>query len=289
MLAVGTDTSAEGWGILRYAPRQTSTTDGGPVGADRDQREARDRLRRYTARQQVHSAQARRRRRDSLLGAAVAVVALGLATAGQVALDATGPGTPDATSSPTAAPTAEGSGTVPDPALAEDREWTGTLQLNDDVELGFTLDGTAAPQATAVLVDLIGKGFYEGTTCHRMSDAPSAQFLQCGSANGDGTGDAGYTFGPLEDVPADGLYPTGTIAMARGASPDSQSTQFFVTYGDTYLDSSTGGYTVVGTVTSGLDQLESAITDQGLTPSSEASPSDGAPVVPTTITGITVE
>ena len=258
------------------------------MAAEKDQREARDRLRRYTARQQVHTAQVRRRRRDGLVGAAVAVVALGLATTGQVALDARA-GDPGASGSPSAGPTAAGSGTVPDPALAEDRPWAGTLELNDDVELGFTLDGTAAPQATAVLVDLIGKGFYEGTTCHRMSDAPSARFLQCGSANGDGTGDAGYTFGPLEDVPADGLYPTGTIAMARAASPDSQSTQFFITYGDTYLDASTGGYTVVGTVTSGLDQLEADVTDAGLTPSSEGSPNDGAPVVPTTITGITVE
>ncbi|GAB2971424.1 peptidylprolyl isomerase [Frigoribacterium salinisoli] len=258
------------------------------MAADEDQREARDRLRRYTARQQVHAAQARRRRRDGFVGAAVAVVALGLATAGQVVLDG-GSGDPGPSSSPSAGPSAAGSGTVPDPALAEDRTWTGTLELNDDVELGITLDGTAAPQATAVLVDLIDKGFYEGTTCHRMSDAPSARFLQCGSANGDGTGDAGYTFGPLEDVPADGLYPTGTIAMARAASPDSQSTQFFLTYGDTYLDASTGGYTVVGTVTSGLDQLEAEVTDAGLTPFSDASPNDGAPVVPTTITGITVE
>jgi len=259
------------------------------MAGSKDDREARDRLRRYSARQQVHDAQVRRRRRDSVVGAVVGVVALGLATAGLVAWQTAGPGAPAPEASETPDPTAEGSGTVPDPALAEDRTWTGTMQLNDDVELGFTLDGTAAPQATAVLVDLIGKGFYEGTTCHRMSDAPSAMFVQCGSANGDGTGDAGYTFGPLEDVPADGLYPTGTIAMARGAAPDSQSTQFFITYGDTYLDASTGGYTVVGNVTSGLDQLEANVTDAGLTPSSEQSPSDGAPVVPTTITAISVE
>ena len=259
------------------------------MAPSKDEREARDRLRRYTARQQVHAAQVRRRRRDSLLGGVVGVVALGLAAAGLAAWQATGPATPGPGASSTPSASTEGTGSVPDPAGAEDRTWTGSMQLNDDVELGFTLDGTAAPQATAVLVDLIDKGFYEGTACHRMSDAPSAQFVQCGSANGDGTGDAGYTFGPLENVPADGLYPTGTIAVARSAAPDSQSTQFFVTYGDTYLDASTGGYTVVGTVTSGLDQLEAQITDAGLTPSSEQSPDDGSPVVPTTITAISVE
>lgn len=75
--------------------------------------------------------------------------------------------------------------------------------------------------------------------------------------------------------------------MARGEQPDSQSTQFFVTYADTYLDASTGGYTIVGRVTSGLDQLTSRITDAGLTPGRDAN--DGAPVVPTTITSLTVE
>jgi peptidyl-prolyl cis-trans isomerase B (cyclophilin B) len=157
------------------------------------------------------------------------------------------------------------------------------------VQLGIELDGAAAPQATSVIVDLASKGFYTDTTCHRMSDADTAKFIQCGSANGDGTGDAGYTFGPLEDVPEDGFYPTGTIAMARGQAPDSQSTQFFVTYGDTYLDASTGGYTVVGKVTSGLDQLTANVTDAGLTPSTDEVPNDGAPVVPTTITSLTLE
>ena len=49
--------------------------------------------------------------------------------------------------------------------------------------------GAAAPQAASVVIDLIRDGFYTGTACHRMSDAPTAEFIQCGSANGDGTGD----------------------------------------------------------------------------------------------------
>jgi peptidyl-prolyl cis-trans isomerase B (cyclophilin B) len=264
---------------------------GGHVAPSRNQdREARDRLRAYTARQRVHETQVRRRRRDDLLAVVAVVVVVGLAVVTQVVAHDGGPAD-EATASPTASssPSATAAADVPSPDVAEGRTWTGQLDLNDDVQLGIELDGAAAPQATSVIVDLASKGFYTDTTCHRMSDADTAKFIQCGSANGDGTGDAGYTFGPLEDVPEDGLYPTGTIAMARGQAPDSQSTQFFVTYGDTYLDASTGGYTVVGKVTSGLDQLTANVTDAGLTPSTDEVPNDGAPVVPTTITSLTLE
>ncbi len=255
-------------------------------------RENRDRLRRYTARQQVHAMQVARRRRDNVLAGVAVVVVVGLAAVSQVVWSTSGPGAPvaafsDAPSASSTPVAGEDVGDVPSETIAEGRTWTGKLQLNDTVDLGIELDGAAAPQAASVVIDLVQKGFYTGTTCHRMSDADTAKFLQCGSANGDGTGDAGFTFGPLENVPADGVYPTGTIAMARSTDPYSQSTQFFVTYGDTTLDGSTGGYTVVGRVTSGLDQLESTITDAGLTPGS--SETDGAPVVPTTITGATVE
>lgn len=259
------------------------------MAATKNDRESRDRLRRYTARQQVHAAQVARRRRDDVLAVVAVVVVVGLAVLTQVVWGKDDPGTAASTPSPSASSTAEATGTgdVPSAEIAEGRTWTGQFDLNDDVQLGVELDGAAAPQATSVLVDLVRRGFYTGTSCHRMSDADSAEFLQCGSANGDGTGDAGFTFGPLENVPSDGLYPAGTIAMARGESPDSQSTQFFVTYGDTYLDASTGGYTVVGRVTSGLDQLTANVTDAGLTPGT--SETDGAPVVPTTITSASLE
>jgi peptidyl-prolyl cis-trans isomerase B (cyclophilin B) len=261
------------------------------VAPSRNQdREARDRLRAYTARQRVHETKVRRRRRDDVLAAVGVVVVVALAVVTQVVWNSDGSGAEaTASASPSPTETESATGDVPSSDIAEGRSWTGRLDLNDDVQLGVELDGAAAPQAVSVIVDLARQGFYTDTTCHRMSDAETAAFVQCGSANGDGTGDAGFTFGPLENVPEDGLYPTGTIAMARGAAPDSQSTQFFVTYGDTYLDGSTGGYTVVGRVTSGLDQLAAGVTDAGLTPSTAEVPNDGAPVVPTTITSLTLE
>lgn len=175
---------------------------------------------------------------------------------------------------------------MPSKSIAQNAIWNGTITLNKTVTLGIQLDGTKAPQAASVEIDLIRKQFYNGTTCHRLADASDFKFLQCGSANGDGTGDAGFQYGPVENAPSNGIYPTGTIAIARGSSEYSQTTQFFIVYGTTQLDSSSGGYTVVGKVTSGLPELEAQITSKGIaTPGADGT---GEPKVKTTITGATI-
>ena len=110
--------------------------------------------------------------------------------------------------------------------------------------------------------------------------------LQCGDPSGDGTGGPGYSYGPVENAPADGVYPAGTIAMARSrerstatAASSSSSTR------TRRCPDDAGGYTVIGTVTSGLDELRAGVTDAG---TSDGAP-DGAPAVPTTITAFTIE
>ncbi|MET1043056.1 MAG: peptidylprolyl isomerase, partial [Microbacteriaceae bacterium] len=110
--------------------------------------------------------------------------------------------------------------------------------------------------------------------------------LQCGDPVGDGTGGPNYFYGPVENAPADDLYPAGTIAMARAADGYSHGSQFFVVYEDTTIPASeAGGYTVIGTVTSGLDELKSGIVAGGVADGG----TDGAPVIPTTITAFTVQ
>jgi peptidyl-prolyl cis-trans isomerase B (cyclophilin B) len=233
------------------------------------------------------------------IGAVVGVVIVAtIATIIQVFYFSSGPGmatpkpsstaTPSATSTPVAG---KNVGNVPSASIAGGRSWTGELDLNS-VKLSIQLDGKAAPQATSAFISLEKQGFYtgQGSTCHRLTTSATAKLIQCGSANGDGTGDVGFSFGPLENVPADGVYPAGTIAMARGADPYSQSSQFFITYADTTLDASTGGYTVFGKVTSGLDKFVSAIANAGVAPAAGSTDtSDGAPVVPTKITSLTVK
>lgn len=226
---------------------------------------------------------------------AVLVVVAALATGSQLAFagshgsadraDASASAT--ATSTPSASATAGNTGDVPSKSIAKGATWKGSLTLNKDVDLGIELDGGRAPQAASVEIKLIQEQFYNGTSCHRLADGNGFRFLQCGSANGDGTGDAGFQYGPLENVPSDGVYRKGTIAIARGATPNSQSTQFFIVFGDTKLDGSTGGYTVVGKVTSGLDDLVSKITSKGI--STAGDDGSGKPKVATEITGATIE
>lgn len=262
--------------------------------AERDARESRDRLRRYSARQSVHTHQVKRRLRDNIIAIVGILVVASLATVTQIFYFSAGPGhhaTASASPSPSPSPTATGAatgkntGTVPSKTLAEGRTWTGSLSLNS-VKLDFTLDGKAAPQATSVFISLAQKNFYTttGKTCHRLGTG-GLDIIQCGSVNGDGTGDPGFTFGPIENAPSDGVYPAGTIAMARSASAYSASSQFFITYKDTKLDTSSGGYAIFGHITSGLPEFISAIADAGTKDGS----TDGAPKVPTTITKLTVK
>lgn len=254
---------------------------------DRQAREERARLRTYQARQEVHERKQRRRVRDNLIAGGVLVLVLVLAVAAQLFyLD--GPGDSEAapSASPSASPeAAENEGEVPSPDLAEGRTWTGTLTLNG-IPLGVELDGAAAPQAVASEVSLAQSGFYDGLSCHRLT-TQGISVLQCGDPSGDGTGGPGYSYGPIENAPADDLYPAGTLAMARqGGNAESQGSQFFIVYADSTIPSdAAGGYTVIGRVTSGLDQLQSAVIDEGVTDGA----TDGAPAVPVTIDAFTLE
>ena len=198
----------------------------------------------------------RRRIRDNVIAVVALVVVLALATVAQLFYFTGGPGTPDAPSRradarPRRARRRERRATCPSADLAEDRTWTGTLTLND-IPLGIELDGAAAPQASSRAVSLVADGLL------RRHDLPPPrprdEHLGCCSAatpTATATGGPGYSYGPIENAPADGVYPAGTIAMARqAANAYSQGSQFFIVYEDTTLPAdAAGGYTVVGTVT----------------------------------------
>ena len=257
---------------------------------DRQAREERARLRTYQARQEVHVRKQRRRTRDNVIAVIALVVVLALATAAQLFYFSGGPGAPEAeptaTPTPTATPPAgENQGDVPSADIAEDRTWTGTLTLND-IPLGVELDGAAAPQAVSSEISLIQSGFYDGTSCHRLT-REGIWVLQCGDPAGDGTGGPGYSYGPVENAPADNVYPAGTIAMARAAAERLQPGQPVLhrLRGHDAPPDEAGGYTVVGQVTSGLDAAEAGVTDAGTADGG----TDGAPAVPVTITGFTIE
>jgi len=262
------------------------------VAASRNQdREARDRLRRYSARQEVHRRQGKRRLRDNVWAIAGVIVIAGLATATQIGYFAVGPGVPEPTPSASASTdpetaTGENTGEVPSADLAEDRTWTGSIDLSG-VDLGIELDGAAAPQGVSSFVSLAQSDFYDGLDCHRLTTSDGFEVLQCGDPNGDGSGGPGYSYGPIENAPSDDAYPAGTIAMARmGGDAFSMGSQFFIVYGDTTIPSdAAGGYTVLGTVTSGLDELVTQITSEG---TADGNP-DGPPAAEAVIGSIEVQ
>ncbi|WP_104088401.1 peptidylprolyl isomerase [Arthrobacter sp. GMC3] len=264
------------------------------ANSKKDDREAKARIARMRANQELHQTQVTRRKRDNVIAVCAIVVAVAVAAvlaltvfagsktdAASEAPDSTP--SPSASASPTTVET--NSPTVPNADTAAGQTLTGTLTLNGQ-PLGVSLDGTAAPQAAAVFKSLAAENFFAGKNCHRLADSDNFGVLQCGSLNGNGNGDPNYQWGPVENSPTDGKYPAGTIAVARGASTYSNGTQFFITFKDTVLPQDTGGYTIVGKVTSGLDVV-TGIAAGGIVPGTNGA-TDGAPKTPVTIDSFTL-
>lgn len=229
----------------------------------------REQLRQFEARQVLNAESKRRRNRDQWVWTGGAIVAIVASSLGLWAYDAVGPGAPKV---------------VPDQAISEFREWSGELVIGDE-SLAITLDGQAAPQAVANFVALSQDGFYDGTSCHRLT-TEGIFVLQCGDPLGNGLGNPGYTFGPIENAPSDNLYPAGTIAMARpGNNAEGMGSQFFIVYRDSTIPAdSAGGYTVFGRVTNPLDSFIDAFVSPGTV---DQGP-DGAPLAPASILRITI-
>lgn len=249
----------------------------------REREQARKRQQKWEQRR----AQARaRRQRTVAIVAIIAVLALvggglvvaNLGNAADAAPEAEG-------ACPAATPGARSGPGLPDPSAAEDRTWTATLDLcagGTESQLVVELDGAAAPQAVASFVSLAEAGYFDATACHRLT-TQGIYVLQCGDPTGTGSGDPGYAYGPIENAPDDDVYPAGTIAMARvGGDGESMGSQFFVVYQDSTIPSDTaGGYTVLGTVTSGLDAVQ-AVADAGVA----GGAGDGSPSSPVIIEGV---
>ncbi|MGO2112540.1 MAG: peptidylprolyl isomerase [Pseudoclavibacter sp.] len=268
------------------------------MASSKKTKEDRRRKREYEARVVVHDRQVKRTKRDNVVALITLGVVAVLAAGAQVFFFTGGPGgtvaetedpsttsSADATESPDATYPAQVAA-VPSADIAVGRAWTGTMTFNDDVELGIELDGEAAPQAVSNMIALNEQSYFDDTACHRLT-TEGLFVLQCGDPEGTGTGGPGYSWGPIENAPEDGVYPAGTIAMARvGNDGNSMGSQFFIVYEDTTLPAdSAGGYTIMGQVTSGLDDLVAGIVDEGV----EGGAGDGAPAAPAVITGLTLE
>jgi len=165
-----------------------------------------------------------------------------------------------------------------EPPAGGDVSAQGTVPVTLQTSAGtipLTLDRALAPCAVHSFVSLAEQGYYDATTCHRLTTGATLQVLQCGDPTGEGTGGPGYSF--ADEVFPELTYGRGVLAMAN-SGPDTNGSQFFMVYGDAQLPPN---YTVFGTISpEGLqviDEIARRGQDQG------RGPTDGAPVEPVTI------
>ena len=126
---------------------------------------------------------------------------------------------------------------------------------------------TAAPCTTYSFRFLASRGYFNRTHCHRLT-LQQIFVLQCGDPTGTGSGGPGYSFN--DENLAGATYPAGTVAMAN-AGPNTNGSQFFITWQDTVLSPA---YTPFGVVTGGMSVL-SRIAAAG--DDSQNGPGDGYP------------
>ena len=115
-----------------------------------------------------------------------------------------------------------------------------------------------APGHVKNFIDLAKKGFYDGTTFHRVIPGFMIQGGDPNSKNPDkrthGQGGPGYTIkAEFNDRP----HKRGTLSMARAQNPDSAGSQFFICVKDApFLNHQ---YTVFGEVESGMEAVDKIV------------------------------
>jgi peptidyl-prolyl cis-trans isomerase B (cyclophilin B) len=128
-----------------------------------------------------------------------------------------------------------------------------------NIELKFFPE--VAPQHVTNFMDLAKKGFYDGTTFHRVIPGFMIQGGDPSSKNPDrskhGTGGPGYTIkAEFNEKP----HKRGVLSMARAAHPDSAGSQFFICVADSFfLDKK---YTVFGEVVSGMEVADKIVSQR---------------------------
>jgi peptidyl-prolyl cis-trans isomerase B (cyclophilin B) len=127
-----------------------------------------------------------------------------------------------------------------------------------EIELEFLED--KAPGHVKNFQDLATKGFYDGTTFHRVIPGfmiqggdPNTRDPK-GPRSGHGTGGPGYN---VKAEFNDTAHRRGVLSMARAGHPDSAGCQFFICVADSlFLDKQ---YTAFGRVTRGLEVADKIV------------------------------
>lgn len=135
-----------------------------------------------------------------------------------------------------------------------------TLSIEKKGKVQILFFTKEAPKATAHILNLISKKFYEGQRFHRVERSPKPFLVQIGdpdSSKADWESAASGNGGTGERIPYENSgykNDAGMVGLAHlPEDKDSGDSQFYVLLGNArFLD---GSYTVFGKVVSGLDLL----------------------------------
>jgi peptidyl-prolyl cis-trans isomerase B (cyclophilin B) len=142
--------------------------------------------------------------------------------------------------------------TAPKPSKKLDRSKTYTVTFATNCG-SFTvrLDQRQSPHATASIVSLVRRGFFDRTVFHRI--VPGF-VIQGGDPTATGSGGPGYS--TVDPPPRSARYTHGVVAMAKTGTdpPGTAGSQFFVvTAPDAGLPPD---YAIIGRVVKGLDVVD---------------------------------
>jgi cyclophilin family peptidyl-prolyl cis-trans isomerase len=165
--------------------------------------------------------------------------------------------------------------------ISPDNLYTATFDTSAGTIVA-NLDTTQTPGTTNNFVELAGWGYYDGTKLFRTD--PSIGIVQGGAPHTNSAADQGPGF-TIPDEGGPFTYKPGQLVMARTNSPNSAGAQFFFTVTDkvSSLDAQ-GTYVVFGTVTKGLDILQTILASNQDQPGGLG----GAPSPPVTIKSVTI-
>ena len=181
--------------------------------------------------------------------------------------------TPEAT--PEAAPAVD----LPNAGITESNKATISFTTTQG-EIVIETTPSLAPLTVNAIAALAQKNYFDNTICHRLT-TEGIFVLQCGDPTGTGTGGPGFNI-PDENLPeaVENNYPAGTVAMAN-AGPGTSGSQFFLVYQDTTLGPD---YTIWGSITSGLDILQTIASAGVVDGGADGTPATGVTIESTKVT-----
>lgn len=134
--------------------------------------------------------------------------------------------------------------------MSEVKLTQGEIHTNKGV-MKFELYDDDAPIAVANFKKLIGEGFYDGLTFHRV--IPNFM-IQGGCPNGTGAGGPGYTIN-CETKGNKQYHDRGVMSMAH-RGPNTGGSQFFICHSRQNTSHLDGVHTCFGKVIEGLDVID---------------------------------